>query len=78
MALAGRMDADTLPNHALHHLNYTWNCGIIITDMEGNCKGKDLQGRICVRYKFEPPRGLPQSRMVGYNGRKELNKGVPR
>ena len=40
LALAGRMDADTLPNHALHHLNYTWNCETIITDTERNCKGK--------------------------------------
>ncbi len=38
--LACRMDADTLPNHALHHLNYTWNCETIITDTERNCKGK--------------------------------------
>ena len=32
--------ATALPNHALHHLNYTWNCETIITDTERNCKGK--------------------------------------
>ena len=34
------MSAAALPNHALHHLNYTWNCETIITDTERNCKGK--------------------------------------
>ena len=72
LAAACRMDADTLPNHALCHLSYTRNCGIIITDMAGKSKGK-IRGE-----NFQPPGGLPRSGMVGYNGRKELNKGVSR
>ena len=47
-------------------------CGIIITDMAGKSKGK-IRGE-----NFQPPGGLPRSGMVGYNGRKELNKGVSR
>ena len=64
--------ATALPNHALYHLSYTRNCGIIITDMAGKSKGK-IRGE-----NFQPPGGLPRSGMVGYNGRKELNKGVSR
>ena len=66
LALAGRMDADTLPNHALCHLSYTRNCGNIITDMVGKSKGKIRGGN------FKPPGGLPWGGRVGYNGRKEL------
>ena len=47
-------------------------CGIIITDMAGKSKEK-IRGE-----NFQPPGGLPRSGMVGYNGRKELNKGVSR
>ena len=47
-------------------------CGIIITDIAGKSKGK-IRGE-----NFQPPGGLPRSGMVGYNGRKELNKGVSR
>ena len=43
-----------------------------ITDMAGKSKGK-IRGE-----NFQPPGGLPRSGMVGYNGRKELNKGVSR
>ena len=64
------MDADTLPNHALYHLSYTRNCGIIITDMAGKSKGKIRRGN------FEPPEGLPLGGAVRYNEGKDFSEGV--
>ncbi len=45
LALAGRMDADTLPNHALYHLSYTrkevFQKRSYYNGFWANCKGKD-------------------------------------
>ena len=72
MAVACRMDADTLPNHALCHLSYTRNCGIIITDMAGKSKGK-IRGREILNPLGGFRRSVQSGIMSEKNSAKELS-----
>ena len=69
LALAGRMDADTLPNHALYHLRCVQNCGIIITDMAGKSKGKIREREI-----LNPLGGFRRSVQSGIMNKKNSAK----
>ena len=72
MTPADRMDADTLPNHALCHLSYTQNCGIIITDMAGKSKGK-IRGREILNPLGGFRRSVQSGIMSKKNSAKELS-----
>ena len=72
LAAACRMDADTLPNHALCHLSYTRNCGIIITDMAGKSKGK-IRGREILNPLGGFRRSVQSGIMSEKNSAKELS-----
>ena len=61
-----------VPNHALCHLSYTRNCGIIITDMAGKSKGK-IRGREILNPLGGFRRSVQSGIMSEKNSAKELS-----